>query len=84
MLTTAVIICTDEGDKSQIHFLAQTTLISTAMEGVREGKTTAWHSRAQELCESPGGRPGLPVPNKHDGLCGRKATLNRLQSSGAV
>ena len=27
--------------------------------------------KQQELCESRGGRPGLPVP---DGLCGRKAT----------
>ena len=34
--------------------------------------------RAQELCESRGGRPGLPVPNKHDGLCGRKATLEEV------
>ena len=33
-------------------------------------------NRAQELCESRGGRPGLPVPNSHYGLCGRKATLN--------
>ena len=32
--------------------------------------------RAQELCESRGGRPGLPVPNSPNGLCGRKATLN--------
>ena len=32
--------------------------------------------RAQELCESRGGRPGFPVPNKPYGLCGRKATLN--------
>ena len=32
--------------------------------------------RAQELCESRGGRPELPVPNSPDGLCGRKATLN--------
>ena len=32
--------------------------------------------RAQELCESPGGRPGLPVPTGPYGLCGRKATLN--------
>ena len=31
--------------------------------------------RAQELCESRGGRPRLPVPNKPDGFCGRKATL---------
>ena len=34
------------------------------------------HRRAQELCESRGGRPGLPVPNSPDGLCGRKETLN--------
>ena len=27
--------------------------------------------RAQELCESRGGRPGLPVPNKPCGFCGR-------------
>ena len=32
--------------------------------------------RAQGLCESRGGRPGLPVPNSPYGLCGRKATLN--------
>ena len=31
--------------------------------------------RTQELCESRGGRPGLPVPNSPYGLCGRKATL---------
>ena len=32
--------------------------------------------RAQELCESRGGRSGLPDPNSPYGLCGRKATLN--------
>ena len=33
--------------------------------------------RAQELCESQDGRPGLPVPNDSPySLCGRKATLN--------
>ena len=26
-------------------------------------------SRAQQLCESQGGRPGLPVPNSPYGLC---------------
>ena len=31
--------------------------------------------KTQELCECRGGRPGLPVPNKPDGFCGRKATL---------
>ena len=34
------------------------------------------HVRAQELCESRGGRPGLHVPNGSYGLCGRKAPLN--------
>ena len=29
--------------------------------------------RALELCESRGGRPGLPVPNSPYGLCERKA-----------
>ena len=32
--------------------------------------------RGQELCESRGGRPGLLVPNKPHGFCGRTATLN--------
>ena len=31
--------------------------------------------RAQELCESRGGRPGLPVPNSPYSLC-RQSTLN--------
>ena len=34
--------------------------------------------RAQELCESRGGRPRLPDPNKPGGFCGRKATLKPL------
>ena len=41
--------------------------------------------RAQELCESRGGRHGLPVPDSPSDLGGRKATLHyRRQSSGAV
>ena len=46
--------------------------------------------RAQELCESLSGRPGLPVPNSPYGLCGREATLHlntverERQSSGAM
>ena len=35
--------------------------------------------RAQELCESGGGHPGLPVPNSQYGLCGRQTTLNRTE-----
>ena len=34
------------------------------------------YPKAEELCESRGGRPGLPVPNSPYGLCGRKARLN--------
>ena len=39
---------------------------------------------AQELCESRGGHPGLPVPNSPYGLCGRKATFEEeeLHESG--
>ena len=43
--------------------------------------------RAQELCESRGGRCGFPVPNKPDSFCGRNATLSQPcspQSPGAV
>ena len=36
---------------------------------------------AQEVCESRGGRSGLPVPNRAHGLCGRKATLNLVSIS---
>ena len=39
-------------------------------------KKKAFWFRAQELCESGGGHPGLPVPNGHYGLCGRKTTMN--------
>ena len=28
--------------------------------------------RAHQLCGSGGGRSGVPVPNSHHGLCGRK------------
>ena len=34
-----------------------------------------FYARAQKVCESRGGRPGLPVPNSPHGLCGRKATF---------
>ena len=33
--------------------------------------------RAQELCESRGGRPVLPVPKSPYGLCGREAALEK-------
>ena len=40
------------------------------------GKRKPATNQSSELCESGGGRPGLPVPNSPYGLCGRKATLN--------
>ena len=39
------------------------------------------YHRAQELCESRGGNPWLPVPNSPYGLYGRKATLNSVVGS---
>ena len=35
--------------------------------------------RAQELCESRGGRPVFPVPNSLHGLCGRKAAAKERE-----
>ena len=43
--------------------------------------------RAQELCESRGGRPGLPVLTISVEICGRKSSLKKKssgQSTGAV
>ena len=37
--------------------------------------------RAQELCESRGGRPGLPVPNRLYGLSGRQAKLKKKKET---
>ena len=48
----------------------------------KEGEQCSHLSRAQELCESRGGRPGLPVPNEPYGFCGRKATLQHHTSNG--
>ena len=40
-----------------------------------------FQSSGAELCESRGGRPGLPVPNSPCyGLCGRKAALNLIMT----
>ena len=37
---------------------------------------------AQELCESGGGRPGLPVPDNPCRLCGRKGRCEEDQDEG--
>ena len=55
-------------------------------KGDEDGATSGHCHRAQELGlgESRGGRPGLPVPNKPDGFCGRKAALKRKAMSVSV
>ena len=47
-------------------------------------KTLLQDVRAQELCETPGGRPGLPVPNSPYGLCGRKAIFEEEEEEANV
>ena len=44
-----------------------------------EKKRKKEEAQSSGLCESRGGRPGLPVPNKPTVKCGRKATLQRQQ-----
>ena len=45
-------------------------------DGYVQTKREWGRRKAQEnLCESRGGRAGLPVPIKPDGFCGRTATL---------
>ena len=47
--------------------------------------TRNWgHRRAQELCESRGGRPEPPVPNKLCGVCGGKAAFEEEEEEGAI
>ena len=61
--------------KVEVAVLGSPSLISLMISvDVRQHRTDV--IRAQEPCESRGGRPGLPVPNKPYDLCGRKATLN--------
>ena len=57
----------------------------TVTENIRTATATiATTATTQELCESRGGRPGLPVPYSPYGLCGRKATLNYYHYSSSV
>ena len=54
-----------DGEKGEVGMVEMAVLGSPVSE-----------SSVQELCESRGGRPGFPVPNKPDGFYGHKATLN--------
>ena len=75
---------------SNLVFHAQSTRTVQKTRAIKVEETdltvTCCH-RARELCDSGGGRRGLPVPNKPYGRCGRKATLNLnslSQGSGAA
>ena len=48
---------------------------------VKQHNKKKWSLRAQELCEIRGGSPGLFVPKKPDGFCGRKASLKTNESN---
>ena len=66
--------------KVEVAVLGSLSNLIVPMVGLCGRKVTL-KNRVQELYESRGGRPGLPVlPNSPYGLCGRKATLkNRSQ-----
>ena len=54
----------------------------SARRSALNGRKRANFSRiAQELCEIRDGRPGLPIPNQPDELCGGDATLKRNSQS---
>ena len=51
--------------------------LQTIIKFVYAANKSSW---AQELHESRGGHPGLPIPNSPYGLCECKATLNSMKS----
>ena len=66
--------------KVEVAVLGSPSLISPY--GLRGHKATLnLQDRAQELCESGGGHPGLPVPNSPYCRCGRKVTLKKKSST---
>ena len=52
-------------------------MFSLDMRWSKMGNPASCAYRTQALCENRGGRPGLPVSNKPDGFCGRKAIPKR-------
>ena len=66
--------------KVEVDILGSQTLIvyTVFVDEINFRKRRVW-IRAPELCESRGGRPGLPVPNSPYGLCGRKPTLKKIE-----
>ena len=57
--------------KVEVAVLGSPSLISLMVSvDVKQHLEEIDELRAQELCESGGGHPGLPIPNKPDGFCG--------------
>ena len=73
IMPIAIVPMADEF-KWDLH--GQGWVLSSFAVGYMSSQVTVTLLRAQELFESRGGRPGLPVPNSPYGLCGHKATLN--------
>ena len=61
--------------KVEVVVLGSPSLIVLIVCGSKQTFEEEVHYRAPEMCESRGGRPGLPVPNSPYGLCGRRTVL---------
>ena len=69
-------------DESLIHVRVTTLgqVRSSPLIADKSAVAVIGYDKAQEVCESRGGCPGLLVSNNPDSFCGRKATLkNRAQ-----
>ena len=55
--------------------------VPTVSVDVKQHSAGTQTLRAQQLCESRGGRPGLSVPNKPYCFCGRKATVKKKKKT---
>ena len=63
--------------KVDLTVLGSPCLISLVVSvDVKQHERRSEGSRAKDLCESRGGRSGLPVPDSPYALCERKASVN--------
>ena len=72
--------CTTHCQESQLAKLLPTD--SDLASWVMRAHVKLPKGRAMEPCESPGGCPGLPIPNKPYAFCRHKATPNLLKGCG--
>ena len=63
--------------KVEVSVLGSTSLtVLVVSVDVKQHGKRRYTIRAQELCGSRGGHPGLPAPNSPCGFCGREAMLS--------